>query len=159
MKGIRHLVVKNGDSELVGSALPARPRRGRAQHDFRENRVVADLMNTHVVTVGPEASVKEAANLMRGRTIGCLPVVKEGPRNQLVGIVTVSDLLELLGRGIDRPSQGRRAGSEGPRPARGLEGETNALGAASRQIVRRRVKAYPRSRLPTGLDSVPTLLF
>jgi acetoin utilization protein AcuB len=89
------------------------------QRDFREKHVVSDLMNTHVVTVGPEASVKQAANLMRGRTIGCLPVVEEGPRNRLVGIVTVSDLLELLGRGIDRPAPGKRVNlrTRGPRVA------------------------------------------
>jgi CBS domain-containing protein len=41
---------------------------------------------------------------MRGRSIGCVPVVD---RDRLVGIVTVSDLLEVLGRGIERP--GRKA--------------------------------------------------
>ena len=46
-----------------------------------------------------------AANLMRGRTIGCVPVV-EGRR--LVGIVTASDLLQLLGRGIDRRAPASR---------------------------------------------------
>jgi acetoin utilization protein AcuB len=117
VKGIRHLVVKKG-SELVG-VLSQRDLGVAEQRDFREKYVVADLMSTHVVTVGPEASVKQAANLMRGRTIGCLPVVKEGPRNRLVGIVTVSDLLELLGRGIDRPSPGKRVNlrTRGPRVA------------------------------------------
>jgi CBS domain-containing protein len=51
--------------------------------------------------------VREAANLMRGRSIGCLPVL-DG--RKLVGIVTVTDLLELLGRGAERPmARGRRA--------------------------------------------------
>jgi acetoin utilization protein AcuB len=88
-----------------------------AQGDFREKHVVSDLMNSHVVTVGPLTSVKQAANLMRGRSIGCLPVVEEGPRNRLVGIVTVFDLLELLGRGIDRPAPGKRVNlkTRGPR--------------------------------------------
>jgi len=44
--------------------------------------------------------IRKAANLMRGRSIGCLVVV-DGAR--IVGIVTVSDLLELIGRGIDPP--------------------------------------------------------
>ena len=106
VKGLRHLVVKKG-SELVG-VLSQRDLGVAEQGDFREKHVVSDLMNTHVVTVGPEASVKQAANLMRGRSIGCLPVVEEGERKRLVGIVTVSDLLELLGRGIDRPAPGKR---------------------------------------------------
>ena len=43
---------------------------------------------------------------MRGRTIGCLPVVERG---RLMGIVTVTDLLDLLGRGLDRSTQPERA--------------------------------------------------
>ena len=44
---------------------------------------------------------------MRGRTIGCIPV-SDGKR--LVGMITVSDLLDLLGRGVDRPAKvGHRA--------------------------------------------------
>ena len=107
LKGIRHLVVKT-DSELVG-VLSQRDLGVPDEYDFREKRRVGELMSTRVVTASPNMSVKQAANLMRGRTIGCLPVVKEGYPSRLVGIVTVSDLLELLGRGIDRPSPGKRA--------------------------------------------------
>lgn len=115
VKGIRHLVVKNG-SALVG-VLSQRDLGVSEQRDFREKRLVSDLMKAHVVTIGPEASVKQAANLMRGRSIGCLPVVEDGPRSRLVGIVTVSDLLELLGRGVDRPAPGTRPNlkARGPR--------------------------------------------
>jgi CBS domain-containing protein len=35
---------------------------------------------------------------MRGRWIGCLPVINRG---RLAGIVTVTDLLELPGRGAE----------------------------------------------------------
>jgi acetoin utilization protein AcuB len=114
-KGIRHLVVKSG-SDLVG-VLSERDLGVPDQDGFREKHRVDELMATHVVTASPEMSVRQAANLMRGRTIGCLPVVEEGPRNRLVGIVTVSDLLELLGRGIDRPAPGRRVTlkTRGPR--------------------------------------------
>lgn len=106
LKGIRHLVVKR-DSELVG-VLSQRDLGVPDQDAFRERHRVAELMTTQVVTASPDMPVRQAANLMRGRTIGCLPVVEEGKRSRLVGIVTVSDLLELLGRGIDRPAQGRR---------------------------------------------------
>ena len=115
LKGIRHLVVKS-DSELVG-VLSQRDLGVPDQYDFREKRRVAELMTTQVVTASPDMSVRQAANLMRGRTIGCLPVVAKGHRSRLVGIVTVSDLLELLGRGVDRPAPGRRVTlkARGPR--------------------------------------------
>jgi CBS domain-containing protein len=67
---------------------------------------VADLMSDDVVSVEDTDTVRDAANLMRGRGFRCLPVMRKG---RLVGIVTISDLLVLLGRGIDRPSpSGRR---------------------------------------------------
>jgi acetoin utilization protein AcuB len=56
-------------------------------------------MTGRVVTVPPTTTVRQAANLMRGRSIGCLVVTDP---TRIVGIVTVSDLLELLGQGADR---------------------------------------------------------
>ena len=63
------------------------------------------MMTSHVVTVGLTDSIRTVANLMRGKTIGCVPVL-DGTK--LVGILTVSDLLEMLGRGIDRPAKPAR---------------------------------------------------
>jgi CBS domain-containing protein len=56
-------------------------------------------MTAPAVTVEPTTTVRQAANVMRGRSIGCLIVVESG---HAIGIVTVSDLLELVGRGLDR---------------------------------------------------------
>jgi acetoin utilization protein AcuB len=97
-KGIHHLVVTEG-KEVVG-VLSNRDAGGRNGASLRARSTVSDLMTPHVVTIEPTAPVRKAANLMRGRTIGCIPV-SEGRR--LVGIVTVSDLLDLLGRGVERP--------------------------------------------------------
>src|SRR3990172_8443400 len=74
--------------------------------DVRAGRTVADLMTRQVVTVRANDTIRALVNVMRGRTIGCAPVV-EGKR--LVGIVAVSDLLRLLGRGIDRPAKPSRS--------------------------------------------------
>jgi CBS domain-containing protein len=52
------------------------------------------------VTIDADAPLKRAANLMRGRNVGCLVVVERG---KPTGIVTTSDVLELLGRGAMRP--------------------------------------------------------
>ena len=96
-KRIHHLVVKEG-ANLVGvlSATDAGGPNGAA---LREGRVVADLMRSDIAIVDPETTVQKAANLMRGRASGCV-VVRSGSR--LAGIVTISDLLELIGRGADR---------------------------------------------------------
>ena len=53
------------------------------------------------VSVGPATTLRQAANLMRGHTIGCLLVVEKG---KLVGLVTTTDLLDQLGRGATRPT-------------------------------------------------------
>ena len=67
---------------------------------------VGDVMRTHVATIDQNETVRRAANLMRGRNIECL-VVMDGAR--LRGVVTVSDLLAVLGRGVDRRESGARA--------------------------------------------------
>jgi predicted transcriptional regulator len=62
---------------------------------------VEDAMLRNVVTATPDTTVRQAANLMRGRSDSALPVLSAG---KLVGIITVSDLLDLLGHGVDRPA-------------------------------------------------------
>lgn len=49
-----------------------------------------EIMTTDVITIDPETSVKEAANIMSDNDISGLPVVKNG---ELVGIVTENDLI------------------------------------------------------------------
>ena len=104
-KGIHHLVAM-AEGAVVG-LLSAQDAGGRNGATLRAHTRVADLMTPSVVTIEPSATIRRAANLMRGRTIGCLPVVDRG---RLVGVLTVSDLLELLGRGVDRPAAPVRRG-------------------------------------------------
>jgi acetoin utilization protein AcuB len=101
---IHHLVVKDG-ARMVGVLSDRDLGSGRGAA-LRTGRRVADLMTAPVATVEPNDTVRRAANLMRGRTIGCLPVVR---RNRLLGIVTVADLLDLIGRGFDRPGRETRS--------------------------------------------------
>jgi CBS domain-containing protein len=95
--GIHHLVVTK-ENRAIGilSDRDAGSRRGAA---VRVNRSVGELMTAPAVTASPTMTVRQAANMMRGRSIGCLVVVDSG---RPVGIVTVSDLLEVVGSGHDR---------------------------------------------------------
>lgn len=94
---IHHLVVT--DEHRVVGVLSDRDVGSRRGAVLRANKTVADLMTAPAITVAPTTTVRQAANLMRGRSIGCLVVVRSGHAK---GIVTVSDLLELVGRGFDR---------------------------------------------------------
>jgi acetoin utilization protein AcuB len=95
-------VVSSRDLESLGS--------------FRQVQVVEEVMTSPAVTATPEMTLRQAANLLRGRTIGCLPVMEEG---RLVGILTITDLLEMLGRGVDRPTaKGKRWVMKGRGPRR-----------------------------------------
>ena len=102
-KRVRHLVVTDG--RRVAGILSDRDVGGRKGPAVRRNRTVAELMTAHVVTIPPATPLRKAANLMRGRSIGCLVVTE---RERIVGIVTVADLLELLGRGLERPVESAR---------------------------------------------------
>lgn len=103
LHGIHHLVVST-QNRVIG-VLSERDAGGRRGGATRMVHSVADLMTTPAVAVEPTTTVRQAANLMRGRSIGCVVVVKS---DHVVGIVTVSDLLELIGRGIERGATAAR---------------------------------------------------
>jgi acetoin utilization protein AcuB len=90
---VRHLVVLDG-RRIVGVLSE------RDLHHAPGAASVRDVMTTRVVTATPYTTVREAANLLRGRSIGCLPLV-DGER--MVGLITITDLLDLIGRGVEKP--------------------------------------------------------
>ena len=110
-KRIRHLVVLLGD-ELAGIV---------SDGDIRalapgEHLSVEEVMTSPAVSATSEMTIRKAANLLRGRSIGCLPVM-DG--DDLVGIVTTTDLLERIGRGAERPiTRGKRWTLKGRGPRR-----------------------------------------
>ncbi|HVO50341.1 MAG TPA: CBS domain-containing protein [Thermoanaerobaculia bacterium] len=99
---VHHLVVHDGDASLVG-VVSMHDLGAPAQDGFRRTHRVADVMSTQVVTAEPDMTIRQAANLMRGRSIGCLPVVQRGRTSRLVGILTRFDLLGVIGQGVDGP--------------------------------------------------------
>jgi CBS domain-containing protein len=54
---------------------------------------VADVMSTDVETIGPGASVYDAATLMADHKVNRLPVIENG---RLVGIVTRGDIVRAI---------------------------------------------------------------
>jgi len=99
-RGVRHLVVTDG-TKVAGVVSERDLRAVRPGEDQR--RSIADVMPRDFVAVSASSRLPAAAALMRGRGIGCLPVLDRG---DLVGIVTTSDLLTLLAAGL--PTARRR---------------------------------------------------
>ncbi len=95
---IHHLVVVDG-SDIIG-VISARDLGGARGGAARKNLTVEDMMVHHAVTAKPDDTLRQAANKLRGHAIGCLPVVDGG---KVKGIVTITDCLELLGRGATHP--------------------------------------------------------
>ncbi len=109
-KRIHHLVVlRKGKVAGIVSA-------GDIRTTARDVRSVDEVMTEPAVSATPEMTIRKAANVLRGRSIGCLPVMDRG---KLVGIVTTTDLLERIGRGVERPvSKGKRWILKGRGPRR-----------------------------------------
>ena len=91
-KKIHHLVVTNGtklegvvsERDLGGAKLP------KVLGKF----TVSDLMSSPAITVTTRTTLRRAATLMKGQSLGSLVVTSAS--GKVAGIVTVSDLLEFL---------------------------------------------------------------
>jgi CBS domain-containing protein len=72
-------------ASVLGETLEA-----RAQMEKLAARTAGEAMTSPAVTIAPNRPIHEAAEIMTGRGINRLPVIKEG---RLVGIVTRTDLV------------------------------------------------------------------
>jgi acetoin utilization protein AcuB len=99
---IRHLPVVQG-TKLVGllserdlfrsslvEALGHEPAKTR---EVMKAVRIQDIMVKNLISLGPEADIKEAAQLMLQHKIGCIPVVRDG---ELLGLITETDILRLF---------------------------------------------------------------
>ena len=91
---IDHLVVV--DAERVVGVVA-----GRDLLRASDDQPLSAVMSRPVATITSEATLRRAAGIMRGRAVGCLPVLDDG---HLVGIVTTSDLLTALAKGEVHPA-------------------------------------------------------
>jgi CBS domain-containing protein len=111
--GVHHLVVLHC-GRMIGLVSAGRLEVGEAEGILR----VEDVMWRHVRCATPETTLPAAATLLREQPSGALPVMKGA---QVVGIVTASDLLEVLARGggpaaLPKRATARKLAQHPPRP-------------------------------------------
>ncbi len=128
-RGVRHLLVLN-NSRLVGiisdrdikRALD--PERTKKKllgigglYFLLEPILVREIMTPDPITIRPDVSAQEAAGVMVAERFGALPVVRG---NELVGIITETDLLRYFARQSADDEAGKKEpkqpAKERPRP-------------------------------------------
>jgi acetoin utilization protein AcuB len=149
-KRIRHLpVLEEGrlagivsDRDLRSAApAPGDPGRAEALHNLQ----ISDVMSREVVITHPDDPIEEAANRMREKRIGCLPVIEDG---DLVGILTSSDVMEALVQLTGAHEPGSRLVASMPDRPGTLAGAAGIFGVLGINIVS--VVAGPRQEPPPG---------
>ncbi len=154
--GIRHLVVMEA-RRLVG-VLSERDLGGRAGADIRKGRRVRDLMTPHVASAAPESTVREAADLMRKRLIGSLPVLDD---DRLVGIVTATDVFDALGSAATGTmSRAERQLLRAPRSSKRLGGQPviSRRSRPQRKTPRKRARATENKKQAPFAARLPRAL-
>ncbi len=99
---IRHLPVVKGDAivgiltqrDLYRASLTSILTNWKENKEFLDSIKVAEVMTKNVVTVSPDATIEEAAQIMIDKKVGGLPVVKE--TTKLLGLITETDVLQYF---------------------------------------------------------------
>ena len=103
-KDVHHVPVVDEDDDTLIGIVSARDVLGNAllraagygshgTEKLKKDMLIKDVVRTEVKTIGPDATIGEAARTMRENGIGSLPVVIH---DKLIGMLTATDLLELL---------------------------------------------------------------
>jgi CBS domain-containing protein len=102
---VRHLVIVDEQEQVIG-LISESDLGGRHGAEIRHSKPVRNLMTPEPMVLDPEVDVRQAAELLRGLSVGCFPVVSG---SALVGIVTTCDLLEILASYEIGQSDGRKS--------------------------------------------------
>ena len=104
---IRHIPVLNADGDLCGILTQRDLFRGillkslgygsRAEQKMLDSLSIKEAMRDEVITITPDSTLSDAANLMLYNKIGCLPVV-DGER--LVGMISEADFVKQFASNI-----------------------------------------------------------
>ena len=99
---VRHVLVLDEEGRLTGllsqrdlfhsGLMKALGYGTHAVQTTLDGLLVKEVMTTNLITIGPDAPLKQAAGIMVAKKIGCLPVM-EGKK--LVGIITEGDFVKL----------------------------------------------------------------
>ena len=101
--GKRHVPILSADSKVVGiisdrdvSRLAPSMLSRMSQEEYNqifENTPITQGMTKNPITISPEAPIDDAVSILHSKKIGALLVVEN---EELVGILTISDMLGLL---------------------------------------------------------------
>lgn len=98
---IRYTPVEDAKGKLIGLVTSRQLLRHfiKAGKIEKSDTLVKDIMIPDPVTIGPEAGIMAALQLMNEKKIGCLPVVDKG---ELIGVITEMDFLRITKRLMDQ---------------------------------------------------------
>lgn len=96
---LRYAPVENIKGDLVGLVSVGLLLKHYVKIKGKKSKTVGDIMVTDVHTINQGANILEASKMMTKHKIGCLPVVDH---NELVGLITETDIIKISGRALDR---------------------------------------------------------
>jgi len=120
---VRHMPVVSGgrlvgvvsERDLLRSSLSSlSSHRSSERKAFLYAVEIGRVMTQPPIVVSPDASIRQAAQVMAENKIGCLPVVTG---EELIGIVTETDVLRWVAEGDEQHARPGRASSDPSRSA------------------------------------------
>ncbi|MGZ8520844.1 MAG: CBS domain-containing protein [Candidatus Binatia bacterium] len=99
---IRHIPIVDGsrlvgivtERDLIGAAAAQifglKP---KSKSALLKSVLIKEVMKKRVITAAPDTPIKDIAQLMANKKIGCVPVVSDG---MVVGLVTTTDILRYV---------------------------------------------------------------